>query len=505
MSDKSTSYFFELFDAALVFHAADLSLSSLTKSPNRTILLKDLATTKDGDFIEELFKFICFVISDNGRELLVSRQCKLKFHHSKADIALTKVLMYADSRCRLPETHGDWVAKCMKFWSKKLESEPSKADPCTSNDLEKSSNRKNTSQNSARGLSPERLKAAAHRKAMSLSRITPEIFDDDMDDNLMAAATPGHKASRSMNAMEMGALRYMVNENSTRRDAECDSPMSHLSYSKAYKQDESPMRPLTSSKKHGNTNNPLLIDPKKVLSQMEEERRNAEQVENEIGELKSRFDATLTDRDAKIDRLSSELESKEAKLSHATSSFRVAQNEKFALEKALAEAKEKNEKLQNAQEKEFSGKKKELLLKASQFKKLSGPVLKDKNSTIEGINESKAALYKSLNLMSAFPFHSENFATANSATKNSVVLQVTYPPDLANQNFNNKNTNNKASSDCQVKSGRKMLAATVEVAPRVVIDSSVAKGHEESTPSTETFYTLILSDLDYVSAANNNV
>jgi hypothetical protein len=115
---------------------------------------------------------------------------------------------------------------------------------------------------------------------MSLSRITPETFDFDADDNLMASPPPaGRKASRSMNAMEMGALRYLVNENAIKRDAECESPMSHLSYSKAYKQEESPMRPLTSSKKHGNTNNPLLIDPKKVLSQMEEERRNTEQVE----------------------------------------------------------------------------------------------------------------------------------------------------------------------------------------------------------------------------------
>ena len=36
--------------------------------------------------------------------------------------------MYADSRCRLQETHSDWVAKCMKFWKKKQESEPSKAE-----------------------------------------------------------------------------------------------------------------------------------------------------------------------------------------------------------------------------------------------------------------------------------------------------------------------------------------------------------------------------------------
>lgn len=149
----------------------------------------------------------------------------------------------------------------------------------------------------------------------------------------------------------------------------------------------------------------------------------------------------------------------------------------------MAEAKEKNEKLQNAQEKEFSGKKKDLLLKASQFKKMSSPVLKDKNSTIEGINESKATLYKALNLMSAFPFHTENFATANSAVTNSVVLNAIYPPDLASQNFNAKSASNKISngSGCPVKSGRKLLASTVEVAPRVIIDSSIAEGPPTNT------------------------
>ena len=194
--------------------------------------------------------------------------------------------------------------------------------------------------------------------------------------------------------------------------------------------------------------------------------------------MKARFDATLTDRDSKIDRLSAELESKETKLSQSTSAFRVAESEKVALEKALAAAKEMNEKLQSAQEKEFSGKKKDLLLKASQFKKMSSPVLKDKNSTIEGINESKATLYKALNLMSAFPFHTENFATANSAATNSVVLNAIYPPDLASQNFNAKSASNKISngSGCPVKSGRKLLASTVEVAPRVIIDSSIAEG-----------------------------
>lgn len=32
-----------------------------------------------------------------------------------------KVLIYADSRCKLPETHPDWVAKVMKSWNKNNE------------------------------------------------------------------------------------------------------------------------------------------------------------------------------------------------------------------------------------------------------------------------------------------------------------------------------------------------------------------------------------------------
>ena len=56
-----------------------------------------------------------------GRELLVSRQCKMRFQHVKSNIALMKVLIYADSRCKLPETHPDWVAKVMKSWNKNNE------------------------------------------------------------------------------------------------------------------------------------------------------------------------------------------------------------------------------------------------------------------------------------------------------------------------------------------------------------------------------------------------
>lgn len=53
----------------------------------------------------------------------------MRFQHVKSDISLMKVLIYADSRCKLQETHGDWVAKCMKFWLKKTENESSSVAP----------------------------------------------------------------------------------------------------------------------------------------------------------------------------------------------------------------------------------------------------------------------------------------------------------------------------------------------------------------------------------------
>lgn len=45
----------------------------------------------------------------------------MRFQHVKSNIALMKVLIYADSRCKLPETHPDWVAKVMKSWNKNNE------------------------------------------------------------------------------------------------------------------------------------------------------------------------------------------------------------------------------------------------------------------------------------------------------------------------------------------------------------------------------------------------
>lgn len=184
-----------------------------------------------------------------------------------------------------------------------------------------------------------------------------------------------------------------------------------------------------------------------------------------------RFDATLMEKDNKIEHLSNQLEARSAKLAHAASAARIAQNEKAALERSLAEAKERNDKLNAVQEKEFSARKKELLAKAAQFKRMASPVLKEKDSTVEAINDSKAKLYKALNLMSAFPFHSDNFANANAAMKSSVSLLVAYPPALGN----NQAVSQKA-KDSVVRNGTKLLASTVEVAPRITIDSSAIEG-----------------------------
>lgn len=48
-------------------------------SPNKTILLKELVTVR-GEFNDSLYKFICFVISDNGNDL--ARAFALLYTHT---------------------------------------------------------------------------------------------------------------------------------------------------------------------------------------------------------------------------------------------------------------------------------------------------------------------------------------------------------------------------------------------------------------------------------------
>mmetsp|Transcript_7138 Transcript_7138/g.10631 ORF Transcript_7138/g.10631 Transcript_7138/m.10631 type:complete len:634 (-) Transcript_7138:208-2109(-) len=503
----SDAYFFELFDAALAFHSSNLSLNSLTKSPNKTILLKELATLK-GEFNEALYKFICFVISDNGRELLVSRQCKLRFQHIKSDISLTKVLIYADSRCRLQETHSDWVAKCIKFWNKKEnKSNPQDAEKAVTFNSQDGS--KNFQQSvlteaalASRSKSPSRGEKPTHRKTMSLSKISPETFDGTSDN---ISSPPSHKVSLSLSGMELRQLRGAIGDSLL---DECDSPVScttALSYSKTYaKETDSPMKvssgmmisgaAVGSKQQKRNVamleSNPLFVDPKRVLSQLEEERKNGQDKEMEISQLKINFDAILVEKDGKIENLSSELEAKNAKLAQATSAARIAANEKLTAERALLDLKERNEKLAAAAEKEFSSKKKELMLKASQYKRMKNPVVVAKDSTLEGLNALKSKLYTDLNLMSAFPFHSDNFSAANAELKSSVKLQITFPPDVVNK-----------ATNYGVNNGNRLAASAVETAPTVKINSTVIDGANKE--NSEVFYTLIMSDLDHISTNQN--
>jgi len=185
----------------------------------------------------------------------------------------------------------------------------------------------------------------------------------------------------------------------------------------------------------------------------------------EISQLKINFDAILVERESKIDSLSNELEAKNAKLAQATSATRIATNEKLAAERALLDLKDRNDKLAAAAEKEFSSKKKELMLKASQFKRLKNPIIVEKDATLEGLNGLKSKLYRDLNLQSAFPFHSDNFFTANAEVKSTVKLQITFPPDVVNK-----------AEKYAVSNGNRLAAAAVETAPIVKIDSSIIDG-----------------------------
>jgi hypothetical protein len=252
-----------------------------------------------------------------------------------------------------------------------------------------------------------------------------------------------------------------------------------VSYAKAYGQEmESPMRPYSMTvggghkKSNSVTNiesNPLFVDPKRVLSQLDEEKRNGQDRELEISELKVKFDATLAEKEKRIEELFAEVQAKSSKLSQATSAARMAASEKAAAEKALVDAKERNEKLAMTTEREFSSRKKDLLAKAAKFKKLQSPVLLPKDrraATLEAINETKSRLYTELNMMTALPFHNENFQAANAATQSSVLLSVTYPPDVLQ----------KEAGGVEVKRGNRLTAALVERAPTFAIDASATEG-----------------------------
>ena len=83
--DVTTNYF-SLFDALLIRSASALASNNV----RTTLRLKDLLTL-DGFFKKDLFKFLCWLVSDNERELYFSRRCVLKFIHCQANNELLKV------------------------------------------------------------------------------------------------------------------------------------------------------------------------------------------------------------------------------------------------------------------------------------------------------------------------------------------------------------------------------------------------------------------------------
>ena len=109
--------YFHMLDEALVFHTMDLSDLKATKK-NKTFLVKELLTT-DGVFDKVLFDFINWIISENDREIFLSKTCHVKFIHTKANQDLLKIFVHSDSRCLLNFGHKLWVHKCFTGWKKK--------------------------------------------------------------------------------------------------------------------------------------------------------------------------------------------------------------------------------------------------------------------------------------------------------------------------------------------------------------------------------------------------
>ena len=82
----NVSDFFSKFDSILTEQAACIE----SKSMRRTVRLKDLVV-ENGIFLTDLFEFLCWLVSDNERELFFSRTCAIKFFHYQADNEMLKV------------------------------------------------------------------------------------------------------------------------------------------------------------------------------------------------------------------------------------------------------------------------------------------------------------------------------------------------------------------------------------------------------------------------------
>jgi hypothetical protein len=81
----STLKYFSIIDSILIQQAICIE----TKNMRRTVLLKDLIMEK-----EDLFDFVCWLVSDNERELFFSKNCSIKFFHCQANNHQLKVRVY---------------------------------------------------------------------------------------------------------------------------------------------------------------------------------------------------------------------------------------------------------------------------------------------------------------------------------------------------------------------------------------------------------------------------
>jgi len=84
----SVNNYFSIFDAVLTQQAATIE----SKSIRKTVRLQDLVTDK-GHVLDDLFDFLCWLLSDNERELFFSRKCEIKFFHYQANNEMLKVLI----------------------------------------------------------------------------------------------------------------------------------------------------------------------------------------------------------------------------------------------------------------------------------------------------------------------------------------------------------------------------------------------------------------------------
>jgi len=111
----------ELFDNALIHNTTDLRCENRDKK--KAILLRELVTT-EGNVNEALLSFMAWLLSDNERELFLSKKCNFKCLHFQADTNKLKILIGRDSRCtvHLIKGYSEFVNRLSMKWLRHVES-----------------------------------------------------------------------------------------------------------------------------------------------------------------------------------------------------------------------------------------------------------------------------------------------------------------------------------------------------------------------------------------------